>query len=127
LTHAVISFVGPEPFFVSTDKFLLELVLENALRNSFEALKGTRSEEEWSVVATWGTDRKSIWIAINDNGPGLDGIPGQLMEPGATSKEGHTGFGLFIVQQAVKSMGATFEIKNATEGGAVFRIAWSKT
>jgi signal transduction histidine kinase len=126
LAHIMVSHVGPEPLIVTSDRFLLDLVIENALRNSFDALKTSKPQEEWSVVATWGTDRKSVWIAINDNGPGLDALPSQLVEPGVTNKEGHAGFGLFIVQQAIKSMGAIFEIKNASEGGAVFRVEWSK-
>jgi signal transduction histidine kinase len=85
-------------------------------------------------VAT-GRDRGWAWIAVHDDGPGIDpddqalvfdrfwrGRPGGT-EVGAEGGEHRTGLGLAIVRQVLESHGGTVAVHSTPGAGATF-VLW---
>jgi signal transduction histidine kinase len=121
----VASFAGLEPLFADTDPSLLELVLSNAVRNAYEAVVESGGDSFGALVITWAATRSAYWIAIRDNGPGLSESPEKLFSTDFSTK-GHSGFGLYTAKLAARSLGGTVDLKNASGGGAIFRIEWKR-
>jgi signal transduction histidine kinase len=122
----VASFAGPEPLFVDTDPALLELIIGNAVRNGYEAVVEANVESYGSIVVTWGATHAVNWIAVRDAGAGLSASPQKLFLPEFSTK-GHMGFGLLITKLAARSLNGEVDLRNASGGGAVFRLEWRRT
>lgn len=70
-----------------------------------------------------GHDTRGSWLAVEDDGPGLDPtVREQLFEPFVSTKEGGTGLGLAVVWQLVQQQGGQVEVDDAPGGGARFTV-----
>lgn len=105
---------------------LVKLAYSNAIRNALEAVAECLKDRDGSLVASWGTTNVDSWIAVVDNGPGLDPALGSPWAVGRTTKasQGHSGLGLVIVEQAVRSMGGKVDLSQSELGGCRFEIRW---
>jgi signal transduction histidine kinase len=68
---------------------------------------------------------KTIRLEVADAGPGVpEALRGQIFEPFYTTKRasGGTGLGLPIVADIVRELGGKVEVREAPEGGALFRV-----
>jgi signal transduction histidine kinase len=104
-----------------TDPTLLALVLRNALENAVDAVLDRGNAEDRKVVINWGRTDRDVWLSILDDGLGVDGVA-NAFAVGATTKDGHIGYGLAVVDAASTSLGASVELKNRREGGCTFTI-----
>jgi signal transduction histidine kinase len=105
---------GTTPFVVTTDLGLLMLAFENVLRNAIEATARVASggpETAAPVVVTWGRDDDGPWIAVIDRGPGLPAEV-DILEVGASTKSGPSGFGLPTAREAMQSLGGNLLLRN---------------
>ncbi len=120
---ATIQPAGISRLIVSADKDQLRLAISNGLRNALEAVQLHSIAKPPKVVVTWGATQSENYVVIKDTGPGFNGDPAAALKLGATSKNGHVGFGLALAQQAMLSMQGDIALKN-DEDGAHFEIRW---
>jgi signal transduction histidine kinase len=67
----------------------------------------------------------SAWIKLDvrDDGPGIPEIYlNRLFEPFFTTRDGGTGYGLYLAAEIVKEQGGRLTASNNPEGGACFTI-----
>jgi PAS domain S-box len=99
---------------VWADQGRLAQVFENLMRNAIE-------HTEEAVTVTIGELKNGVYIA--DDG---DGIPeaqrNDVFEPGYTTTDDGTGFGLSIVSDIIEAHGWEIHLTESAEGGARFEI-----
>lgn len=106
----------PDRWLVRGDRYQLEQVVINVLKNAREAV---RSEGEISIrrVVVDGADR----VEIGDTGPGLDpSAAANVFSPFFTTKAGGQGIGLTMVREILDAHGYRFGLANRDGGGATF-------
>jgi C4-dicarboxylate-specific signal transduction histidine kinase len=73
-----------------------------------------------------GLDESSegtVLLTISDDGPGVDPqVAEHLFEPYVTSKPKGSGLGLFVVDQLVRRMGGSVDLRRGTTGGTVAEV-----
>ncbi len=100
------------PVYVATAS--VQAMIESMLRNAVEAMrrKGTlhfllQQEEEMAV------------LRIEDNGPGIPpDVLDRIWEPGFTTKDEGSGFGLFLSRHIAHEHGGELTVRNKEIGGA---------
>jgi PAS domain S-box-containing protein len=99
---------------IEADRSQLEQLLENLVRNAVE-------HGGPAVTVTVGSLEDGFFVA--DDGPGIpEGDRDALFEPGHSTAEGGTGFGLSIVDQVVEAHGWEIAAGESAAGGARFEI-----
>ena len=121
----VVSVHGPKPFIIKSDMNLLQMAISNGIRNALEAVKSNKDKKE--IVVTWGGSDVEDFVSILDNGPGFPKEATDfLFKIGNTSKEGHEGFGLAIISQALENLGGRTTLAQSKGGGARLKLRWEK-
>ena len=106
---------------VQGDPKLLKLAVTNVLLNALEACEETGGR----LTVNWGTTDRDSWVAVLDEGSGLQQGYDRSAKPGTTTKQGHFGWGLTIVRRALASMGSgEFDLRPRNGGGAVAELRW---
>lgn len=113
---------GPEDFMVSAGKSQLKIAISNGLRNAIEKYR-TSPRDKAQVVVSWGATGKENWIFIKDNGGKLKFKPSELFKEGISSKDGHPGYGLSLVREAMASMDGEVLLQDE-EDGVHFELRW---
>lgn len=96
----------------------LVTVVGNLLDNACDALNNAgahRRVVKFAILSEPGLVR----IVVTDRGPGLQIPIDQALEHGATTKSGHVGAGLSLVQDTADAVGGRVEIKTDRMGTAV--------
>ncbi len=110
-----------ESVVVQGDPKLLKLAVTNVLLNALEACEETGGR----VTVNWGTTDRDSWVAVLDEGSGLQQGYDRSAKPGTTTKQGHFGWGLTIVRRALASMGSgEFDLRPRNGSGAVAELRW---
>ncbi|MFZ2752049.1 MAG: ATP-binding protein [Lysobacteraceae bacterium] len=120
---ASIRMVGPQNLLVSADKNQLLLAFGNGLRNAIEAVLERPGTDAGEIAISWGSTGAENYLVIKDSGLGFTGDPESALRLGATTKENHSGFGLALAVQAMRSMQGDVLVKNDNPGGH-FEIRW---
>ena len=120
LNNISVSIHGDNSLTIKTEPSLISIVLSNILRNSIEALAQMDDRHEGEIILSFGKKRDNYWLSIVDNGPGLQDLGGFLLKSRISTKPGHTGFGLSLVQRAATVLGADWKIENSVKGGVEF-------
>lgn len=115
---------GPLDSTATVDRNRLRLAICNGLRNAMEVTVEAGRQDP--IVATWGMTDVEFWITILDHGPGLASPAEAAFKIGSTTKVGHRGFGLAIVQQAMMTLGGTVNLSPGASGGARFELRWPR-
>jgi len=103
-----------EQFTIRADRDRLRHVFENLFRNAV-----THGGPEVTVRI----GRTDSGFYVEDDGAGIpDGDRESIFEPGYTTVEGGTGFGLTIVRQIAEAHGWTVTATAGTDGGARFEF-----
>ena len=115
----------PEPAIpaVVADPNQLMQVFLNLLLNAEQAIRESR--EKGTIRVRIGRKPDSVWIVIQDDGPGI--TPENLthiFDPFFTTKRPGrgTGLGLSICKTVLREHGGNIEAASAADGGAVFTI-----
>lgn len=118
-------FLGPDQIVVDADPGLLHLAIANALRNGIES-SAAAFHSASPVFVTWGRTDRDAWIAVYDDGVGLDSPAEELFEAHRTTKGGssHAGLGLTIARNALRAMGGDVRLENRAPRGAVCELRW---
>ena len=97
------------------------------LRRVFENLFRNAVEHGGSDVTVRVGCHNELWIYVEDNGPGIPVEKrDEVFEPGYSSAQGGTGFGLTIVQRIVEAHGWELSVADGTDGGARFEFEMSE-
>jgi signal transduction histidine kinase len=123
-TLVKISSQGPTDLAVMGDPALLVLAICNALRNAIEATYKT--DPVAPIIVSWGATEVEYWVTIVDQGSGITGPADAAFEIGSTTKHGHTGFGLAIARQAMRTIDGSITLQIAHSGGVRVEIRWFK-
>jgi PAS domain S-box-containing protein len=96
------------------DKTRLQQLLENLIRNAVEHGGST-------VTITVGDVRDGFFI--EDDGPGIPEVErDRVLDPGYSTREGGTGFGLSIVRDIAEAHGWEIAVTEGHDGGARFEF-----
>lgn len=105
---------------VQADRFRLEQVIVNLIKNAAEAMEGRPSPRLTLTVAQEGG---TVRLTVSDNGPGLTPeVREQLFTPFVTTRANGLGLGLVICRDIIASFGGELDLGETTEG-AVFIAA----
>ncbi|MFC7073225.1 PAS domain S-box protein [Halovenus rubra] len=101
---------------VEGDPSRLEQLFENLFRN---AIEHAGDEVEITVTAVDG----AVGFAVADDGPGIpEADREQIFNPGFSTAEDGTGFGLTIIQEIAEAHGWTCRVNQSDDGGARFEF-----
>ena len=123
--------VGADRLRLRADESRLRQLLENLFRNSVEhGSTGSRPESDDSVehagpdvTVTVGALPEGRGFYVADDGPGIpEAERGKVFDPGYTTTESGTGFGLSIVSEIATAHGWTVSATDADGGGARFEV-----
>jgi len=102
---------------VRADRFRLEQVIVNLVKNAAEALEGTADPVLILSVEQRGRD---VRLVVADNGPGLPPeVRAQLFTPFVTTRANGLGLGLVICRDIIAGFGGELDLA-PSETGAVF-------
>jgi signal transduction histidine kinase len=107
------------------DPGLVEIVIDNALRNAIEASLAVDGRQDVpEIVISWGKTERDYWCSILDKGIGLPAAAKRLVAAGTTTKARHPGFGLFLAKRAALSLGGKMRLAPRQDGGTRFEFRW---
>ena len=104
---------------IEGDERMLRETILNLCLNALEAAGGGE------IVLGVGFDevRRVLFIEVEDDGPGIDHAHlDRIFEPGFTTKESGSGFGLSIARRIAHAHGGELRVKSRVGHGAVFRL-----
>lgn len=104
------------PMSEETSLELLGALIENATRHAKE-----------TVTISGGADQGSIWISIEDDGPGIpEHLRSAALERGGQldDRSGSHGLGLSIAQDLVNASGGMLTLQDSAKGGLSVRLFW---
>ncbi|MCB2200438.1 HAMP domain-containing protein [bacterium] len=109
---------------ISMDQGRVERVLENIVRNAFQAIDITSGRGEVEVRTELVPDENVISIKVVDNGPGIpEEIRDHLFEPFVThGKQEGTGLGLSVAARVVEEHGGNILVTSTIGKGTTFDI-----
>jgi signal transduction histidine kinase len=114
--------VGPS---VLADAGRIIQVLIDLLSNAHQAIMSGAKEGVIRLGLEAEDEGGSAWIKIDvrDDGPGIPEIYiNRVFEPFFTTRDGGTGYGLYLAAEIVKEQGGRLTASNNPEGGACFTI-----
>jgi signal transduction histidine kinase len=112
--------IAPSPWpEIAGDERLLVLAVRHLVANALEA-----SGEDGPVrIGAETPDAGRVTIVVRDSGPGFKTRnPNAIARLMATTKRGHAGIGLMIVQRVARLHGGTVAFETAPEGGGLVRL-----
>ena len=110
--------VSSEKISIQSDEQLLRIVLSNALRNAVDATLAI--DEPKPIVVNYDITDKNFWMSVNDKGIGLPPNLTNLVRAKVSTKPGHKGMGLAIVDKAIVALQGEWDLRNGAAGGAEF-------
>lgn len=122
--HRVVWECHGHPDSLESDPQLLEMILSNLLSNAYHY-----SPHEGRVSVRWGVEDSSAWIAVADEGPGIDAAEQEkIFQPfvqGHVRRHGSvhgSGVGLAIVKESVARLGGDVRVESQGGKGSRFLL-----
>jgi two-component system, LuxR family, sensor kinase FixL len=115
----------PEAHSAYVDKFEIQQVLFNLIRNAIEAMADCDRPalSIATVLSTGRSGEKVIRISVADTGPGLDPkVRQRLFQPFVTTKRSGIGVGLSICRSIVEAHGGRIGVSDTPGGGTTFHF-----
>jgi two-component system, LuxR family, sensor kinase FixL len=117
--------LDPEAHSAYVDKFEIQQVLFNLIRNAIEAMADCDRPalSIATAVSTGRSGEKMILISVADTGPGLDPkVRQRLFQPFVTTKSSGIGVGLSICRSIVEAHGGRIGVGDTPGGGTTFHF-----
>lgn len=138
VTRNVLALVGPEASkwgirirmrlgrsipAVDGDRFQIEHVLLNLVRNAFDAIRTASRDGGEVTIRTEEAARGRLRWSVSDSGPGIaPEIAEHMFTPEFTTKPEGMGFGLSICRSIVEAHGGTIAVSSLSGEGATFVV-----
>lgn len=101
----------------------LKQILINIIKNGVEAMQDSGTIKITSRDNFFQNGQQYIEISIQDSGPGIDTeILKNLFKPVISTKEGHSGLGLSIVNTLVQEISGNISCYSSQDDGTEFKI-----
>lgn len=115
---------GPNPLLVYGDERLVELAIDQGLRNAIEATAERGGVDP--VTVTWTSGDNHATVSVGDRGPGLPKGFDRALRAISTTKDKrrHHGLGLLTANRAARSMGGSIVVSPRLGGGVSFVLSW---
>lgn len=110
---------------ITTDPQLLRIIISNALRNAVESSQLVKQRRP--VTLSYGKTDTGIWISVVDLGIGLSKARQNFTKAHISTKPGHKGMGLAIVDRGVRALRGVWDLRNGSIGGAEFFLELPET
>jgi signal transduction histidine kinase len=118
---AIVVELDPDLPPVPGDRVQLQQVLLNLMLNGFEAMAERATDDRQMVVRTQWVDAKTIQVAVQDCGSGLDeDVLALIFEPFYSTKSEGMGMGLSICRSILDMHGGRLWAANNLDRGATF-------
>jgi signal transduction histidine kinase len=118
---AIVVELDPDLPPVPGDRVQLQQVLLNLMLNGFEAMAERATEDRQMTVRTLRVDAKTIQVAVQDCGSGLDeDVLVRIFEPFYSTKSEGMGMGLSICRSILEIHGGRLWAANNLDRGATF-------
>lgn len=109
------------PLYCAKDK--IKQILLNIIKNAAEAIDSNGRIEVTTRDNFYQGGRQYIEISIRDNGPGIpQEILNNLFQPVTSTKEGHSGLGLSIVNSLIDEMSGSISCYSRRQEGTEFKV-----
>jgi HD-like signal output (HDOD) protein/nitrogen-specific signal transduction histidine kinase len=109
--------------YIYSAKDKLKQILLNIIKNAIEALNSDGKIEITTRDNFYQNSQQYVEISIKDNGPGIPHeILSDLFHPVTSTKEGHSGLGLSIVNTLVSEISGLISCYSKQEEGTEFKI-----
>jgi sensor histidine kinase regulating citrate/malate metabolism len=108
------------------DRHTLTTVLGNIIDNGIDAaVAGSNTPEVRLFMSDFGTD---LIFEVEDSGNGIDEkLLETIFDKGVSTKSGRQrGYGLYLAQKAINTLGGTITVEQGDEGGTRFEIIIAK-
>ncbi|HEY6727958.1 MAG TPA: ATP-binding protein [Polyangiaceae bacterium] len=123
-TDVAITLRAPATALVLADGAQLRQLTWNLVRNAVQA---SSAEDEVGVEVGIDSATDHVWLAVRDEGVGLDEIAKQrLFDAFFTTRTQGTGVGLAVVKRIADDHGFSIEVESEPGAGATFRIDMGK-
>lgn len=121
--HAVSVRLEAVPMALATvDALQIEQTLLNLINNAIDAA-AEAVQAPGSVTVRLGRSDGGVWIAIEDNGPGVSAeVSEHIFEPFVTTKPSGMGLGLALSRELVCAHGGTINWERIEQGGTRFIV-----
>ncbi len=101
----------------------IKQVLINIIKNGVEAMQGGGAMKVTTRDNFYQNGQQYVEISIQDNGPGIDAeVLKNLFKPVTSTKEGHSGLGLSIVNTLVQEFSGNISCYSSKDQGTEFKI-----
>lgn len=114
---------GNEELVVRGDPSLVRVIIRNGVANALDV----SAANGLSVVLSWGESDRDYWISIIDHARALPRNVKKLFDFGTTTKTGHIGAGLALVQQAAVALGGNADLTTAADGATQLIVQWPRS
>ena len=105
---------------VKADAGMLSEAVTNLTLNAIEAVENNGVVR---VQVGADTERSSVYIEVEDNGPGIpENLQTRIFDPGFSTRERGNGYGLSICSRIAAAHRGTLRVISRPGAGAVFRI-----
>ena len=105
---------------VKADAGMLSEAVTNLTLNAIEAVENNGVVR---VQVGADTERSSVYIEVEDNGPGIpENLQTRIFDPGFSTRERGNGYGLSITSRIAAAHRGTLRVISRPGAGAVFRI-----
>ena len=123
LRFVQVSIDGDSSVHVLVDPDLMELAVENVIRNAVQACGSAGT-----ISATVARLDGKVALVVDDSGPGISAESrGRVFEPFFTTRATGTGLGLAVVRRIVEANGGRVDAEVSPLGGARLRIELLET
>lgn len=108
---------------LSCPKDKLKQILINIIKNGVEAMQESGTIKISSRDNFYQNGKQYVEISIQDSGPGIDAnVLKNLFKPVTSTKEGHSGLGLSIVNTLVQEISGNISCYSSQDHGTEFKI-----
>ena len=121
--------VDPQDLSVFIDESQVEQVIINLIKNAVEALKENEDDDKEKIlkIRAWGNPIGGAFIAIEDNGPGIDEEAlKKIFIPFFTTKKNGSGIGLSLSKQIMRNHKGSITVKSVINHGTEFILRFSQ-
>ncbi len=113
----------PAPLHARWDADLVTQVVDNLLRNAFEALDGRPGQVTVRAAAATRGDKLGAILVVDDDGPGMDeATRARATDDFFTTKASGSGLGLSFARRVAEAHGGGLEVRPREGGGTVVEL-----